>query len=141
MNDSEITVDIDAPISRVWETVVDIERWPEWTATVSRAKIRGGGPLGPDSKVKVFRPKFPSAVWKVTVFEPEKFLELRTGFPGMRVVASRTLVPRGAGCTLTLSLAFKGLFAGWVRQRTRERSSRYLATVAAAIKRRCESKA
>jgi uncharacterized protein YndB with AHSA1/START domain len=140
MNDSEITVDVNAPVSRVWETVVDIERWPEWTATVARATIRGGGPLGLDSRVKVFRPKFPSAVWRVTAFEPDKFLELRTGYPGMRVVASRVLVPRGIGCTLTLSLAFTGWFSGWVRRRTRERSSRYLATVAAAIKRRCEGK-
>jgi uncharacterized protein YndB with AHSA1/START domain len=141
MNDSEITVDINAPISRVWETVVDIERWPEWTATVSRAKIRGDGPLGLDSKVKVFRPKFPSAVWTVTEFEAEKHIEMRTGYPGMRIVSSRDLVPRGGGCTLTLSLAFTGWFAIFVGRRTRERGNRYLAVVAGAIKRRCESKA
>ncbi|MEQ1519160.1 MAG: SRPBCC family protein [Usitatibacteraceae bacterium] len=141
MNDYESTVDIDAPLARVWETIIDIERWPEWTTTVSDAKVRGGGKLQADSAVTVHRPKFPTAVWHVTAFEPEKFLELRTGLPGMRIVASRTLVPRGAGCTLTLTLAFKGMFAGMFKERTRERSNRYLTVVTAAIKRRCESAA
>ena len=45
INDFQLTIDIDAPIARVWAITLDIEHWPEWTSTVIRAKVHGDGLL------------------------------------------------------------------------------------------------
>ena len=36
MTHFSVTVDIPAPPDRVWAVIADVERWPEWTPTVTR---------------------------------------------------------------------------------------------------------
>ena len=56
MNDFQIATDIAAPIERVWAATLDIERWPQWTPTVSRAKVLDPGPVAVGSKVRISQP-------------------------------------------------------------------------------------
>jgi uncharacterized protein YndB with AHSA1/START domain len=46
-----ITVDIDAPPDRVWAVMSDIERWPEWTPTVTSIARMGHRPADPTRRV------------------------------------------------------------------------------------------
>jgi hypothetical protein len=139
MRDLQFAIDINAPIAHVWATTLDIERWPEWTSTVTRAKLHGSGVLALGTRVTIFQPKLLPAMWKVIAFEPERMVTLRTGFPGLRVIAHHQLAPRGVGCTLTLSLRFEGWLGKWLGTRTREMNLRYLQIEADGIKRRCET--
>jgi Polyketide cyclase / dehydrase and lipid transport len=38
------------PPETAWDLLAQIERWPEWAHHIRRARLVGGGPLGPDSK-------------------------------------------------------------------------------------------
>lgn len=138
MTSFELTVDIDAPIARVWATTVDIERWPEWTTTVTRAKLHGRGPFNIGSRVTIHQPRLPPAVWKVTAFETGRHVALKSGFPGMVVIAHHAIVPRGEGCRLTLSLRFEGWLGKRLGRLMADLNERYLAIEADGIKRRCE---
>ena len=43
MRTFSITVDVAAPAQRVWEVMSDVERWHEWTASVTKVKRVGNG--------------------------------------------------------------------------------------------------
>jgi hypothetical protein len=42
------SIEMEAPAERVWDILVDLDRWPEWGPTVSGARLDGPGRrLGP----------------------------------------------------------------------------------------------
>jgi uncharacterized membrane protein len=42
---TEDSVEIDAPAQLVWEVFSDVERWPEWTASVTSLVAQDGAGL------------------------------------------------------------------------------------------------
>ena len=60
------SIDIDAPASTVWAVVSDVERWPEWTASISSAKRSRTGPLAVGERVVVTQPRLPTLTYTVT---------------------------------------------------------------------------
>jgi uncharacterized protein YndB with AHSA1/START domain len=139
-NGFQTSVDIDAPPERVWAATIDIERWPEWTPTVTRARRLDSGPMGVGHHVRIDQPKLPPTVWVVEALEPERRMTLKSGVPGMRVIAHHRLEPKGEGCAVTLTIRFEGLFGGLLARWTRDLNRRYLAIEADGLKRYCENR-
>ena len=49
---TESRITIASSVHEVWAYVCDVGRWPEWAPTVLECRVRGGGPLQPDSRVE-----------------------------------------------------------------------------------------
>ena len=64
--------EVDAPPEVVFAVLSDVERWPEWTPTVTRVERLGnaGAPLALGGRLRIVQPKVPPAEWTVTAFEP-----------------------------------------------------------------------
>jgi uncharacterized membrane protein len=107
------SIDIDAPPSVVWEIWSDIERWPEWTASVSRVQPLEPGPLAVGLRARVEQPKLRPAEWRVTEVVPGRRFVWISSSPGLRATATHDVEPRGAGSRAISTITFAGPI-GWL---------------------------
>jgi uncharacterized membrane protein len=140
MTDFSIEVEIQAPPELVWAVMRDVERWPEWTQTVTSIKLLDRGPLTVGSRAIIRQPKLPPAKWRVTELdEPRRSFAWASWGPGVRVIARHWVEACGQGSRATLSLRFSGILAGLFGYVTRGLNDRYLAIEAKGLKKRSET--
>lgn len=102
-----ICVDIAARPERVWEVIIDIERWPDWNPSMKRIRRLDKGPLALGSRAFVRQPDVLPAVWKVTALEPNRTFTWTTSIPGLlSVVAIHSIEAIEQGSRVTLELNF-----------------------------------
>jgi uncharacterized protein YndB with AHSA1/START domain len=141
MSDFSVTVDIAAPPERVWAVISDVERWSEWTPTVTEIRRLDRGPLEVGSRARIKQPKLPPAVWQVSeLLEGRSFTWINRS-PGVRVIARHGVEPTEQGTRATLSVGFSGLLAPFVAMLTRRLNQRYLTLEAQGLKARSMSDA
>jgi uncharacterized protein YndB with AHSA1/START domain len=135
------SVDVDAPPERVWEVLVDVERWPEWTDSVTRVRRLGAGPLAVGSRVEVSQPRIPTGTYTVTALEPGTAFRWEQRQPGSVVQAHHVCEPLSNGGTrVELTVVMGGVLGGVVGRLYRGLTERYLAMEAAGLKARAEGK-
>jgi uncharacterized membrane protein len=135
----QTSIDIHAAIKSVWDTLMDIERWPEWTRSVDKVERLDNAEFGVGSRVRIRQPRIPVAIWKVTVFELGRSFTWVSEAFGIKNVATHLLQPHNDGVVaLTLTLAQTGWVAWLVRSRAEKTAREYLAMEAQGLKRRCE---
>jgi uncharacterized protein YndB with AHSA1/START domain len=133
------TVDIAASPERVWEVMADVERWSEWTDTVTWVRRLDDGPLRSGSRAKINQPKLPETEYVVTEVEPGHSFTWVATSPGVTTTARHTIeaLP-GGGSRVRLAVEQAGLVGSVVGRFYRGLTDRYLATEAAGLKARCE---
>jgi hypothetical protein len=133
--------EIEAEAERVWAVMRDVEKWHEWTASVTSVRIVGGGPLKVGSQAWIRQPKFPPALWQATEVDDAArcFTWISRG-PGMLVTARHGVRARGAKSTAYLGLKYEGLIAPLFGRLTRGITERYLDLEANGLKRRSEGR-
>jgi carbon monoxide dehydrogenase subunit G len=141
MTDFSIEVEIQAPPALVWEIMRDVERWPEWTPTVTSIRLLDPGPLTVGTRAIVRQPKLAPARWRVTELDEtgRNFTWVTRG-PGLRVIAQHSVEARGDGSHATLSVRFSGVLGGLFAYLTRGLNDRYLALEAKGLKQGSESR-
>src|SRR5262245_24590069 len=132
-----ITVGVSAPAQLVWSVMTDVDRWPEWTRSISRVKRLSPGRLAVGSRVRIHQPKLPPALWRVTELHPGAGFTWVSIAPGLRVTARHALEELTVGCRVTLSIRYEGLFGPWLARWTRRLNDRYLAMEARGLLARC----
>jgi uncharacterized membrane protein len=141
MTDFKIEIEIQAPPALVWEIMRDVERWPEWTPTVTSVRLLDRAPLTVGSRAIIRQPKLPPAKWRVTELdESRRSFTWTSRGPGVLVIARHWVEVFGEGSRVTLSLRFAGVLAGLFAYLTRGLNDRYLAMEANGLKQRSESR-
>jgi uncharacterized membrane protein len=132
------TVTIAAPPERVWEVVVDVERWPERIPTVDSVQRLDDGPLAVGSRTRLQQPRLPEAVWTVTDLEQGRSFTWGSRSPGVAISAGHVVEPDARATRLTLTVTIAGPMGrvGWLM--TKGLTKRYVETEAASIKRVAE---
>jgi len=139
MRSFRISIDIAAPPERVWQVMSDVDRWHEWTRSVTSITRKDHGAFVVGSRAVIRQPKFPPALWKVTAIGPGPTFEWTNRAPGVRVVARHGVEPIATGARAALSLEYHGLFAGFLARMTKGITERYLALEAKGLKARSEN--
>jgi uncharacterized protein YndB with AHSA1/START domain len=66
------TVEIKTPPEHVWEVLADVERWSEWTETVTWVRLLDEGPLRPGSRARISQPKGPETEYVTLALKPAR---------------------------------------------------------------------
>lgn len=136
----ETSVDIDAEAADVWSVLVDVERWPAWTASVSDLERLDTGPLGPGSRVRLKQRRLPAMVWQLTGIESGTSFSWSASQGGVTTTAVHLVRAEQDGTTnVTLSIDQRGPLAPALGLFTTSLTRRYLEMEAQGLKRRCET--
>ncbi len=133
------TIEIAATPQRVWSVMCDVARWHEWTASVTRVRVLGDGPLREGRRALVRQPRLPPAMWTVTELVEGKRFTWVSRAPGIRVTARHVVEPAGSGTRATLSIHYGGLLGPLLARLTRGINARYIALEAEGLRRRSEA--
>ncbi len=134
----ESVIDIQASRERVWEILVDVERWPEWTPTVLSVQREDSGTLSVGSRAYIRQPKIRPAWWEVTELEAPRSFTWISRSPGVRVIGGHVIEAVNGGSRLKLSLEFSGFLTFLIFPLMRGLSQSYIDTEARKLKERSE---
>jgi uncharacterized membrane protein len=130
--------DVSAPVDVVWGVLADVERWPSWTASMSKVEVING-PADTGARVRIKQPKFPTFTWQVTEWEPGHAFTWASSSSGVYSVAKHRVEPAGDGTRVTLSIEQRGPLAWLVALLAGGVTRRYVAMEAAGLKARAEA--
>jgi hypothetical protein len=136
----EVSIDIDAEPQRVWDILTDVERWSEWTQSVTNAVRLSPPPFKVGSRVRMKQPRLKETVWTVTELEPLTGFTWVARQPGVTSVASHRLEQRVPGTiTVTLGVRHRGVLAPLVWLFSARMTRRYLELERHGLKSRSEA--
>src|SRR6185312_927466 len=93
-------VEIEAPAGVVWDVFSDVERWPEWTASVTRLTALDGPGLAVGRRFEIKQPRMPKLVWEVTDVTPGASWTWVQRSPGGQTAARHDVIPQTPRRTL-----------------------------------------
>jgi uncharacterized membrane protein len=140
-NSVSVPVSIDAPPEKVFAVLCAVERWPEWTSSMSSVQRLQSGPFGVGSSARVRQPRLRPAIWQVTQLENQRNFTWTTRSPGLRMKAGHLIEPQGSGSRVALSFELSGFIAPLVSRLYGALIERYITTEAQGLKKRSESAA
>ena len=134
-----VSVHIDAPPEKVFAVLRDVERWPEWTSTMTSVQRVQSGAFAVGSTAHVRQPRLRPALWRVTELEDQRNFTWTTRSLGLRMTAGHLIEPQGAGSRVTLSFELSGFMAPAVSWFYGGMIERYVTTESQGLKKRSES--
>jgi uncharacterized membrane protein len=136
----EKTIEIDAPQPRVWDTLTDVEAWPQRIETVDAVEVLTLAPLTKGSRVRLKQPKLGEGIWDITVWDAPSYFEWTQKTNGITNVAGHRVEAMGDGRSrLTLSVDMRGFLTPLVALFFKGLTNRYMDLEAEGIKRAAET--
>jgi hypothetical protein len=139
MNTFKIVEDILAEPKTVFAVLCDVERWPNWTPTMTQVRRLESGAFNLGSRAEVLQPKLKPSVWTVSEFVPWQNFTWRTSAPGVRMIAAHGVEASPTGCRVTLSIDVEGWLRFMVLLLYGRLINDYVATEAKSLKNHCEA--
>ena len=135
---TDCAIGIDAEANLVWDVFSDVERWPEWTASVTSLKALDGPGLAVGKRFEIKQPRLPKLVWEVTVIDEGRSWTWEQRSPGGRTIAVHEVHPDGVRTQVKQRLDQQGPIGGLVGRLMRGTTRRYLDLEAQGLKARSE---
>ncbi len=136
---TDCSVDIDAPATVVWDVFSDVERWPEWTASVTSLVALDGPGLAKGNRFEIKQPRMPKLMWEVTDVAPGRSWTWVQRSPGGLTLAGHDITAIADGRTrVGQRIDQRGPVGALVGLAMRRMTRRYLDLEAAGLKTRSE---
>lgn len=131
-------VEVNASAETVFGVYCDVERWPQWTASMTEVRRLDPGPLAVGTRVLVRQPRLPAREWFVTDLVPGRSFTWESRRSGLRTVARHRVTAGSDRCRVTAELEHSGPWALIAGLMTGRLTRRYLSWETAGLKQRCE---
>jgi uncharacterized membrane protein len=141
MASESVAIDITAPAERVWEVIVDVESWPQWSPTITSVRRLDAGQLRAGSRTRIKQPGLPQLVWQVTDLQEGAGFTWVARSPGLLATAAHQVSPVPGGSRLTLTMTWSGPLAAVVAALYGKRTRQSITQEASGAKARSESPA
>jgi uncharacterized membrane protein len=132
-------VEINAPAEKVFAVLCDVEKWPQWTSSMTRVQRLDRGPLSVGSTARVEQPKLRPATWQVTEFHADRHFTWATRMPGLKMKAGHWVEPQGIGSHVKLTFEFAGFMAPLLSRFYAGLIQKYITAESQGLKKRSES--
>ena len=137
---TDTSIAIDAAAEVVWQVFTDVERWPEWTASVTRIVPLDGPGIEVGRRFEIKQPRLPKLVWQVTTVDPVRGWTWVQRSPGGTTVATHEVIAQGPHRTLVRQgIDQRGPVGTLVGALMRGTTRRYLEMEAEGLKARSEA--
>ena len=135
------SIDIQAPADVVWRVYADVERWPDWTASMDEVTFVRGDALADGAEVRIKQPRLPRVTWVVTEVRPGASWTWEARSPGALTVARHVVTPTDDGTTrVEQSIDQTGPVGGLVGRAIAGLTHRYLRMEAEGLKATAEAR-
>jgi uncharacterized membrane protein len=134
----KVHVDIAQKPDVIWSVLMDLERWPEWTRSITSVKRLDSGKLGIGSQVRIQQPKLKSLTWRVSEFVEGRIFTWDAPSPGLFIRARHEVQPSGSGAIVILTINQAGWLAPLVNLLYGKLTKDYMEMEAQGLKRRSE---
>ncbi len=136
---NEDSIEIAAPPELVWDVFSDVQRWPEWTASVTSLVGQDGPALAVGRRFAIKQPGMQKLVWQVTEIDPGSSWTWVQRSPGVLVSARHYVVGQPGGGTLVRQeLDQRGALGALVGRLMVKKTKRFLELEAQGLKARSE---
>ena len=106
------TVEINATPAHVWNVMADVEKWPQWAASILSVE-KDGSDLGNGGSAVVHAKGAPRSRWTVTKWEPGHGFDWETKARGAKTVGGHWIDAAGPGKScVTLTIEVQGALGG-----------------------------
>jgi uncharacterized membrane protein len=130
---------IHAPAERVWQLLIDVEGWPDWSESMREIKRLDDGPFAVGSRSRVTQPKGRPMEWTVTELEPLRNFTWTAGQAGMSFEAVHRIQDEGNHLRTTLEFVVSGAMAWLAALLAGSRIRSYLDMEITGLKRAAEN--
>jgi hypothetical protein len=122
---AEADIEIGAAPERVWDTLVDVERWPQWNSEVKSVTLEGGTQEG-----SVFRWKTSSGTITSTfqTLDPPRHVAWRGKTLSIKAIHIWTFEQIDGRTSVRTAESFEGLLARLLRRRLQKMLQKTLET-------------
>ncbi|MBS1802779.1 MAG: SRPBCC family protein [Acidobacteria bacterium] len=128
------------PSARVWAVLLDVERWPEWTSSVTRIQRMEVGPISMGSRARIWQPRLRPAVWRVTSFDDRRrIFAWTTRAFGVSIIGRHQVEALKNYTRVCLSIEYSGVLSAVVTRFYGDLSRDYIAREGDGLKKFCEN--
>ena len=133
----ETCISIEAPPAAIWPILSNVVSWADWLPTVRRVLPLDGDDLAPGRRFKVWQPRLPANVLRVSLLQPPRRFVWGSRSPGLQAVADHVIEePTPGRSQVTLSVEFSGWLSGIVTAIYGRLTQQYIEQEAASLKAR-----
>lgn len=97
-------IDISSTLETAWHVTIDVQTWPKWSPTITRAQQIGSDALMTGNHFRLKQPLQVEKTWEVTAFEPPCFAAWKTESRSGVMLAEHAFSEKAYGVVSRLTL-------------------------------------